>query len=161
MNRTFYSLLAILIIPLAAPAIHVNSKCGVPLHRAIDDARAVAERNDQWEVMLGDGQSMTPYYGAGSVLLVERAPFDELRPGMMVVFRDEAGDLVGHWLVRRENGQWITQGVNNGAPDPRPLIESAYQGVIFGVLRSSGPDATGLAHAANLGLPRVIGKCLR
>lgn len=101
---------------------------------------------------------MAPYYGEGSVLLVDRAPYNKLRAGMMVVFRDADGDTVGHWLVRQENGGWVTQGVNNVELDPELLTEANYQGVIFGVLNSRGADAEGLRVASQMQLPRVIGK---
>jgi len=161
MNHKILFILILAFLPFVSQATFVNNHSGVPLKQAIEDARAVAERDHSWHVMLGDGVSMSPYYGSGTVLLVDRAPFRDLQPGMMVVFRDGSGDLVGHWLVGQENGQWITQGVNNATPDRQPLSQGNYEGVIFGVLRSKGADAKGLAHAAKLGLPRVIGKSLR
>ncbi|WP_309398807.1 hypothetical protein [Cerasicoccus maritimus] len=138
--------------------IEVNCSTNVSLQQAISDGQKVAERNAGWEVMLGGGQSMAPYFGNGSVLLVDEAPMSKLKPGMMVVFEDEAGDLVGHWLMRNEDGRWITRGVNNRRDDPGSLNAHNYRGVIFGVLNSAGEDPAGLAYAAKCGIPRVLGK---
>ncbi len=138
--------------------IDVNFATNVSLQQAITDGQQVAERNGDWQVMLGGGHSMAPYFGHGSVLLVDVAPMSQLKPGMMVVFEDEVGDLVGHWLIRKENGDWVTRGINNTTDDPSVLNAQNYRGVIFGVLNSSGEDAVGLAYANQLGIQRVLGK---
>lgn len=130
----------------------------VSMVRAIQDAEVVAAQNRNWRVMVGDGHSMAPYFHEGSVLLVDRARFDDLKPGMMVVFRDDEGDLVGHWLVSRIRGHWVTRGVNNKRHDPGFMSRPDYEGVVFGVLHSSGQDAEGLAYAQQLSLPIVLGK---
>lgn len=148
-------------IPLQAEIRNVNPTTGVPLKQAIRDALTVAERDADWTVMLGDGVSMSPYYAEGSVLLVDRAPYHKLKEGMMVIFRDNSGDLVGHWLVRQEGNGWVTQGVNNASIDPELMTSSNFVGVIFGVLNSRGADAQGLAYAQQMQLPSVIGKTVR
>ncbi len=135
----------------------IHYQTNVPLCQAIDDAMKAAAYNDNWMVMLGDGQSMTPYFGNGSVVLASRTNYQKLKPGMMVVFR-EGNELVGHWLVAHEQGGWVTRGVNNSAPDPQLMTEGDYVGVIFGVLNSAGADAQGVAYAQQHNLPRVIGK---
>ncbi|WP_309383859.1 S24/S26 family peptidase [Cerasicoccus frondis] len=162
MKTPAISLLIALLTFVASAAegryLSANIKTDVPMVRAIDDALQAAQHNQSWMVMLGKGVSMDPYYGSSSVLLVSPTPFQKLKPGMMAVFRDADGDLVGHWLVRLEGQGWVTQGANNFSEDPEIMTASAYEGVIFGVLNSAGADAQGMAYAKQLGLPTVIGK---
>ncbi|MEO0796263.1 MAG: hypothetical protein AAFX93_13930 [Verrucomicrobiota bacterium] len=136
----------------------IDTTTNVTLKQAINDALAAAEYRDHWMVMVGDGTSMDPYYGGGSVLLVSKTNYRCLKPGMMAVFRDREGDLVGHWLIEKVEGGWVSQGVNNGSADSTLVTERSYVGVIFGVLNSAGPDAEGIAYARSNNLPTVIGK---
>lgn len=161
MKQAIHSLLTLFLLftcTLEAQLREVRHQTSVPLTQAIRDAMTVAEKDSDWSVMLGDGGSMSPYFGPGSVVMVDKAPYYKLQPDMIVVFRDAEGDLVGHWLVRKEAEGWHTQGVNNSTEDTQLMDESMYVGVIFGLLHSAGPDAEGLAMADSLNLPRVIGK---
>jgi len=130
----------------------------VPLTQAIADATRVAQAEESWSVMVADGVSMVPHYGSHSVLIVDRIPFNELRVGMIVVYRNREGDLVGHQLVRRDGAGWWTGGVNNSRLDPEPLEPRNYVGVVFGVLTARGPDRDGIRLARQMGLPTVMGK---
>ncbi|WP_309385502.1 S24/S26 family peptidase [Cerasicoccus frondis] len=136
----------------------VNIRTDVPMPQAIDDALAAAEHNQQWVVMLGDGHSMAPYYGRGSVLMVSPMCFYKLKPGMIAVYRDNSGDLIGHWLIESENGKWVTQGANNRPVDPQLMEKHNYVGVVFGVLNSAGICSEGMAYANVNGLEWVTGK---
>ncbi|GHC04173.1 S24 family peptidase [Cerasicoccus arenae] len=146
------------LVSLEASNVEVSMHTTVPLKQAIQDAMKVADRNANWEVMLGQGKSMSPYFNSGSVLLVDNAPFRKLKQGMMVVFKDAEGDWECHWLVRKEADKWVTQGVNNASVDPDLIGESNYRGVVFGVLNSAGAEPEGLAYAQSLGLESAIGK---
>ncbi|WP_309384804.1 hypothetical protein [Cerasicoccus frondis] len=143
---------------MSAQLTEVNLTTNVPLSRVIDDALSVARQNPSWVVMLGSGQSMLPYFGEGSVLLVERARYDELEPGMMAVYLDKSGDLVSHQLIRKVGSSWVTQGVNNAVVDKEYVGAHNYLGVVFGVLNSSGADPVGLAYAKSQGVQLVVGK---
>lgn len=160
-TQTLTLLFAILTIGICSAQARVSGVSmltNVPMAQAINDAQQAADQNAGWMVMLGDGRSMAPYYGKGSVLLVEKTDFSHLKPGMMAVFQDAEGDLVGHWLIRKEGAGWVTQGVNNAALDADLMTQGNYVGVIFGVLKTAGEDATGVAYARQHNLPRVIGK---
>lgn len=150
--------LLLTVAPLQGDYININTRSSVPLKQTINDALKVAQRNPSWVVMLGDDISMDPYYGSGSVLLIDRASYESLRPDMIVVYRDSEGDLVGHWLIQLDADGWVTQGINNLQPDAEKLDRRNYVGVVFGVLNSRGVDAEGISYARSLGLEFVRGK---
>lgn len=146
------------ISPSISQAARSLPRSDVPFSTAISDALHVAQQKPTWEVMVAKGDSMVPHYGDGSVLVVDALPFENLRPGMIAVFKDAAGDWVGHFIQARGAEGWITRGINNSRADAAELTESNYHGVIFGVLNSAGADAAGLALAQGHGIPTVIGK---
>lgn len=162
MKSPVASVLLALAALFAAQSISAESlpvpRSGVAIDDAVADGVTVAAMNPAWEVMIGAGKSMAPHYGEGSVLVVDRMPFEQLRPGMMVVFQDRDGDWVGHWLVSRDESGWRTQGANNGSMDPDTLTPERYRGVIFGVLNASDPGPGARNVAAQAGLPVVLGK---
>lgn len=130
----------------------------VPLAKAINDAQKVAALKTRWEVMLADGDSMSPHYGECSVLVVDKLPYRQLREGMVAIYRDSKGDLVGHLVLKKETDGWVMQGANNDNPDSDLMTKDNYVGILFGVLNSAGDDSAGLHLAETLKLPTVIGK---
>jgi|HubBroStandDraft_1064217.scaffolds.fasta_scaffold90730_2 hypothetical protein len=82
------------------------------------------------QVALGTGDSMMPRYRNNTVIVVERRPMSELKPGMTIVFQSREGWPVAHVLVARAADGWITQGLNNPQPDGRPVTEANYVGVL-------------------------------
>ncbi|MGE9297261.1 MAG: hypothetical protein ACQKBV_13340 [Puniceicoccales bacterium] len=158
-------LIAIIASLLTCAPQFVSARSSIPtpmtdvsLSKAISDAEKVAQSNPNWCVMLADGFSMAPHYGANSVLIIDQTNFRQLEAGMIVVYRDQEGDLVGHQLLARTADGWTAQGVNNPGEDPELVTPSNFRGVIFGVLNTRGADAMGLRIAQQKGLPRVIGK---
>ncbi len=125
----------------------------VSYNRALADAERVACLNPDWMVMRTAGDSMAPHYSDNAVLLVAKTHFHTLRPGMIVVYRDQDGDLVGHTLVAMNGDGWIARGQNNSINDPHPVTPENIVGVLFGVFHSSGADASTGSH-----LPLVVSK---
>jgi signal peptidase I len=89
---------------------------------------------------------MEPEFGNASLLLVAHAGFDELQPGMVVVYRDQAGDLVAHKVLQATAGGWIVKGLNNDRADPGLVTAENLRGVVFGILNYD-PESTKLAAA--------------
>jgi len=164
MKKTLTSLVSIAAVllfagsPASGQINRVSLLTDVPLEKAIEDATQVARNDPAWQVMLADGVSMAPYYSDNSVVIVDRPSFAELQAGMIVVYRDSEGDLVGHHLVQRTEAGWVSRGSNNGSPDPHPVTAQNYVGVIFGVLNTRGFDEAGIRLAREMALPTVIGK---
>lgn len=126
----------------------------------MQDAQRVASMNARWEAMRASGLSMAPYYADDSILLVERSAWGQLREGMIIVYADAAGDLVGHTLVRQTEAGWVARGVNNDGEDPALVTRENFVGVIFGVFNTAGlpESSTLLAEVSSSQLPVVLGK---
>lgn len=127
------------------------SSSGISLDKAVAEASALAAKTPGWKAMLGDGSSMKPHYGRGDVLLVKSTRLDRVQKGMMVVFRDSEGDLVGHTVVAKTPDGLQVRGVNNAANDLDLVTPANYEGVIVGVLHTNGRGDT-------RSLPVVLGK---
>ncbi|MBC2596054.1 hypothetical protein H5P28_17440 [Ruficoccus amylovorans] len=149
----FFALVALIAFAANSVRADVKLASSVAPSQAYSDALAVAAMNDNWTAIPADGKSMLPYYDSKSILMIDRASFSSLSAGMMVVYRDRNGDLVGHQLVRKTENGWIARGINNRGEDPELVTENNYRGVVFGVFHSNGKDNGTLA-----GKERVIGK---
>lgn len=123
----------------------------VPLDKAVQEANALVRNFPNWQVMLAGGSSMKPHYSDGDVLLVDKAPLSQIRTGMMVVYLDREGDLVGHTVIDSKDGAFVVRGINNRRDDQEHVTAENYRGVIVGVLHTNGRGATG-------DLPTVLGK---
>jgi hypothetical protein len=121
-----------ILMPAAAKATAPSS--GVPFVQALADARKVVAQHPGWIVFTAKGQSMEPQFGGTSLLLASEANFDNLRPGMLVVYRDASGDRVAHRLMERTDAGWVVKGLNNDKADPGLVTKDNLQGVIFGIL---------------------------
>ncbi|MGE9292386.1 S24/S26 family peptidase [Ruficoccus sp. ZRK36] len=151
-TTSFFFALIVLFSALTARA-EVELASDVRASDAYNDALSVAAMNANWTAIPADGTSMLPYYDSKSILMIDRASFNQLRAGMMVVYRDNDGDLVGHQLIRKTENGWVARGINNRGEDPELVTAANYRGVVFGVFHSNGVDAEKLA-----GKERVIGK---
>lgn len=60
---------------------------------------------------------MQPLYPSGTLLVVQPQPFDTLRRGMTVMFRQGANRTITHVLVARTADGWRTSGLNNRRDD--------------------------------------------
>jgi len=119
-----------ILIPYTTQA--ASSEAEVPFTKALADARQVANMNNGWKVYVGRGESMLPQIGHNALLLVARADFDQLTEGMLVIYRDQAGDLVSHRLIGRTSKGWIAKGINNYREDPGMVTRDNLQGIVFG-----------------------------
>ncbi|KAF0093500.1 MAG: hypothetical protein E1N59_2769 [Puniceicoccaceae bacterium 5H] len=86
---------------------------------------------------------MEPFYGGNSLLIVQQADTTHLQPGMIAVYRDAAGDLVGHQVLR--TGEKIeAKGANNAVVDPSPITDANLVGIVVGMMHASGTAANDL-----------------
>ncbi len=145
--------LVVAILLTVAAQAGIKPQADVNLSEAYAEAQQVAKMDHDWYVTAADGVSMAPFYDGDSILLVDRAPFRELKTGMIVVYRDHEGDLVGHRLVAKQGNQWVARGIQNGNNDPHFVSADNYQGVVFGIFYSNGQGKSALA-----GVDRVVGK---
>ncbi|QYM80069.1 S24/S26 family peptidase [Horticoccus luteus] len=93
-------------------------------------------------VVVGQGESMLPLYPAGTVLVIERVAWSQLRAGMTVIYEREgglAGEMVGHVLTTQEARGWVAQGLNNDDPDDMRVTPGNYVGTVVAAFRRVTP----------------------
>lgn len=145
----------------AAPEFAVFSHMSVPAScisytAALEEAKHVAAQNEDWQVMRCSGFSMNPMFGSGSILLVNTSNALSVREGMVVIYRDQEGDLISHQVIAVHQAGYLTQGLNNPAPDPERIDRGRIEGVVFGVFYTGGPQP--LTRSEDRALPIVLGK---
>ncbi len=106
--------------------------------------------NDGWQVMIGAGESMAPLFGSHSVLVVDSAPFETLRTGMIAIYRDRSGDLVGHSLKHKDGPGWVAQGFNNWKSDSERVNDSNYVRIVFGVFSATATPSEFIANGYDI-----------
>ena len=160
---TFFKPLIItiaLILWLSGATAKGSINSSVSYEQALDDAVRIAQSNQNWEVMRCAGTSMEPFYGKDSIVLVDKVDISDLRSGMIAVYRDADGVLVGHKVIDATSTQAWGQGVNNDNRDPDPITADNLSGVVFTILHTSGqPEAGALAQVDTL--PVVYGKTVK
>lgn len=143
-RRMFSAMLALcltsgMLVPAAVQAAPADAE--VPFVQALADAREVTNLNSGWKVYVSQGESMRPQIDHNSLLLVAHTDFDQLSEGMLVVYKDAAGDLVSHRLIQRTSEGWVAKGLNNDREDPGLVTRDNLQGVVFGTMRyQAGSD---------------------
>lgn len=103
----------------------------VAVDQAWHDAKAVADRGPGRMPAVGTGSSMQPVYGEGTFLVINPIAFDELRPGMIVAYRNRRGVRVVHRLVVKLADGWRVVGLNNDRVDEDVVTRENLIGVIY------------------------------
>ncbi len=84
------------------------------------------------------GGSMRPALDVGDVVIVVKAPADAIQPGDIIQFREAEGTTTVHRVVEIQeiegNMVFVTQGDDNRAPDPNPVLADNVVGkVVFNI----------------------------
>jgi phage repressor protein C with HTH and peptisase S24 domain len=126
------------------PGVYAGADDTPPACR-IADAEAVLALNPNWYVMRCEGDSMKPYLNENDLIIVERNSYQSLEPGMIVVYRDAAGDAVVHQIQRRVGDGFKVIGYNNLRSDSSLLTSANYAGSVVAILRGEELTAPELA----------------
>jgi hypothetical protein len=153
---TALSLALSALTPLTARATAPSS--AVPFVQALADAQKVASTHPGWKVFQAKGQSMEPEFGSFSLLIATNADFSTLRPGMLVVYRDQSGDLVAHRLMAVTTEGWVVKGLNNDKADPGKVTRDNFQGVVFGSLNFKSGTENQMVASDNTAPPVAFAK---
>ena len=94
----------------------------------------VLEETDAWQrasvfaehapdsfVLVGSGQSMQPLYAPGTIMVLQRFPFELLERGQTVLYRNHEHKIVAHVLVAKAHDGWRVAGLNNRGHDMEPV----------------------------------------
>lgn len=98
--------------------------------------------------------SMAPTYPPGSVVVVRPTPVADLGIGDAVTYQVRPGhpDVVTHRITAVSTGTdgevtFTTQGDNNDAPDPEPVLAEQVHGRVWYSVPLVGHAASALAHS--------------
>lgn len=93
-------------------------------------ATTLTEHTPDAFVLVGSGQSMQPLYGPGTILVLRHLPFNELRRGQTVLYRNQDRKVVAHVLVSKARDGWRAQGLNNASHDMEPVRTDNLVGIV-------------------------------
>ncbi|MBC2596055.1 S24/S26 family peptidase [Ruficoccus amylovorans] len=84
----------------------------------------------------GSGMSMAPLYGDNTVVVFDPIAFDDLQPGMVVLYEASDGRLLCHALSRKIGQTWEVEGINNPDIDPERVHADNLKGVVYATFHS-------------------------
>ena len=114
-------------------------------------ASVVAEHAPNSFVLVGSGQSMQPLYAPGTILVLQRFPFELLERGQTVLYRNQANKVVAHVLVAKTHDGWRVAGLNNRGHDMEPVREANLVGVVIAAFQPLPGPAPVHTRVAALG----------
>ncbi len=94
-------------------------------------AEQMAAQHDGAFVVRGDGASMEPLYPSGTVLVIERVSYDQLKRGATVIYRNKDGRPIAHVLVAPSRHGWRTAGLGNQHLDEESVSPDNLLGVVM------------------------------
>ena len=121
----------------------------------LTDAAKVAGRHGDMQILRISGRSMLPFFGDGSVVIVKKIASNQLREGMVVVYRNRFGETVAHRVVNSIATGFVVQGYNNTAIDTTVVNDANLIGVVYVTFHSSGAIDAGSAVASNVAVTQV------
>jgi signal peptidase I len=128
----------------------------VSLDTVLADAHKLASRHAGTQVLRIEGQSMLPFFGEGSVIVIKKIDASRLRPGMVVVYTNRFGETVAHRLVATTDGGWIARGFNNPAADSTVVNNTNLLGVVYATFHSNGRIAEPALASLALSTPSAL-----
>jgi signal peptidase I len=98
-------------------------------------ASTMAENTPDAFVLVGNGQSMNPLYSHGTILVVRKTDYSELKLGQTVLYLTKQKKVVAHLLVAKVRDGWRVQGLNNHTHDMEPVSPANFVGVVIAAFR--------------------------
>ncbi len=145
MKTTAITLLALLTAVLTLTAA---PKSSATFEKALSDAEFIASFDSNWSVHRTQGKSMGDFFGSNSLIVVEKAGIEDIRTGMMIVYRSAEGELISHKVMEHNGTSLRTQGTANWGMDPEPVTADMIVGAVFCVFHAESAPA-GTAYASN------------
>ena len=98
-------------------------------------ATTLAENTPDAFVLVGSGLSMHPLYNPGTILVLRKPAYSELKRGQTVLYRSKQQKVVAHLLVAKVRDGWRVQGLNNSTHDMEPVSQENFVGVVIAAFR--------------------------
>jgi len=128
-----------------------NPRSGETLTAALNDAHALSADRVDFKVVCVEGDSMLPFFGNGSVLVVKKISAAKLRAGMVVVYTNRFNETVAHRLVGLSEAGWEVKGYNNSKSDSTLVNEANLIGVVYATFHSDGRSDGSMLAAVSSG----------
>jgi hypothetical protein len=112
-------------------------RSGISISVAAEESARITELNFSWTIYRAAGDSMHPHYGANSLLIVNKVSISDLRKGMIVLYRDHEGDVVGHSVAAMDESGIRAKGTYTDKLDPTPITSENLIGVVLGVMHAN------------------------
>ncbi len=119
----------------------------------IYDAESILTLNPKWSLMRCSGDSMAPLLCENDIIVVQKDCFDQLYPGMVLVFRNEAGKPIVHRALAKESGKFVTGGIANIGPDHQRVDAANFIGVVIAVFHQENRRVSSFGAEAFEALP--------
>lgn len=158
-TRLFRHLLAATVFFAGASAIEAavveRPSTSVTLDVTLADAHKLAARHGGLQVLRIQGQSMLPFFGEGSVVLVKKIESMKLAAGMVVVYTNRFNETVAHRVIGATEGGWTVQGFNNSEVDSTVVSDANLVGVVYATFHSNNQVEAGAKIADILNRTQV------
>jgi signal peptidase I len=118
----------------------------VALPVAVADANLLAAKKGD-RVVRVEGTSMLPYFGDGAVLVVRKGAVENLREGMVVLYRNRFSELVAHRIEVRSGDGWTVRGANNAGADSTLVTAENLLGTVYATFYSDAKPVAGAVKA--------------
>lgn len=143
-SRRTWLVILLMVAGCAAPVLHtqLSPPVAVVTQNPWKEAEAVARFVPNSSTVIGHGESMMPLYPPGTVLVLQRLLWENLRPGMTVIYSrnpDNPYYMVAHALLAREHDEWVAQGLANREPDRTLVTRDNYVGTVVAAFRKETP----------------------
>ena len=110
-------------------------------------ARERASSSANTVIVTGFGQSMEPLYESGTLMVVTRGTYDQLRRGQTVVYRNRANQAVAHVLVAKCRDGWRVAGLNNPRHDGEGVNPGNFLGLVVAAITPVRDQAVAAVRA--------------
>jgi signal peptidase I len=146
-------------VPTGPAAAPVSSSS---IAAALADAHRLASLRADLRVLRVSGQSMHPYFGDGSVLVVQAVRAALLRPGMIAVYQNRFGETVAHRVERADGAGWVARGANNAQADSTIVTDDNLVGAVYTTFYADpGSAATLVDNSALSATPVALAAAAR
>ena len=127
---SFWTLLLVSFVATLSPTIAASP---------LEDCAALAARHPGSQVMQVSGNSMRKYFRDGSVLLVVPCEVERIRPGQIVAYRNNDGEVVVHTVTRMGDSvatEFRVRGSENPREDTSAVTRNTLVGVVYAVFNA-------------------------
>ncbi|MEM1222761.1 MAG: hypothetical protein AAGH40_08350 [Verrucomicrobiota bacterium] len=139
-------------------SVQASPASSASFQKTLEDAEMIASLDPAWKIYRTVGKSMGNYFGDHSLILVQETAFEDIREQMIVVYRNDSGELISHQVIAKKDGHLQTKGYANLKKDPVAISEEMVLGTVFCVFHSEEAPKGPLVLSNGRSLPTALCK---